>query len=242
MLVLSDRHRPADLALWAEYEAADRVHGERLTRSGKVEAAIGAIREFAAKRPCYVGFSGGKDSSVTLDLVRRAGVDCPAVYLKAIPHGNPDCMSVADVFGGVEVIEVDYRPIPRDAGHWQIEREKDRIFFGACDELQRRLGRRILGIRGAESRARQLRIARWGLATENTLAPIGRWTTADVFGYASYFGVPLHPAYAMLGGGRWPRERLRVDELGGERGDGSGRREWELEYYGDVLRRIEAGR
>ncbi|TXH99574.1 MAG: hypothetical protein E6Q76_19695 [Rhizobium sp.] len=66
---------------------------------------------------------------------------------------------------------------------------------------------------------------------------VGR--AADVFAYLAFHGLPVHPNYAMLGAGRWPREYLRTAPLGGKRGDQFGRAEWEREYYGDVLRRLE---
>jgi len=55
------------------------------------------------------------------------------------------------------------------------------------------------------------------------------------------YNLPVHPAYAMTAGGRWDRKHIRVASLGGQRGAQYGRREWEREYYGDVLRRLEAG-
>ena len=70
-------------------------------------------------------------------------------------------------------------------------------------------------------------------------APISAWRESDVFSYLAKNKLPVHPAYAMLGGGRWPRHRLRVAEIGDTHGTGGGRREWEQEYYGDVLRRLQ---
>ena len=63
----------------------------------------------------------------------------------------------------------------------------------------------------------------------------------ETFGYLAAHDLPVHPAYAMLGGGRWERDRIRVASLGGRRGDGIGRAEWEREYYSDVLNRLAAG-
>lgn len=40
----------------------------------KVQIAIDRIREFEPPEGYYVAFSGGKDSEVVLDLVKRAGV------------------------------------------------------------------------------------------------------------------------------------------------------------------------
>lgn len=45
----------------------------------------------------------------------------------------------------------------------------------------------------------------------------------------------MHPAYACSFGGALDRERIRVSSLGGQRGTGHGRREWEWAYYRDEM-------
>jgi hypothetical protein len=93
--------------------------------------------------------------------------------------------------------------------------------------------RHLSGVRADESGVRKIRMRRWGLSTDRTCCPLGWWSKQDAFGYAAAKNLPVHPNYAMLGGGRWPRENLRVDGLGGVRGRGIGRAEWEREYYSD---------
>ena len=51
-----------------------------LTGETKTEIAIEFIREHEPPEGYFVGFSGGKDSIVTLDLVQRAGVKHQAYY------------------------------------------------------------------------------------------------------------------------------------------------------------------
>ena len=46
----------------------------------KVAIAIQRIKSFEPKEGYYVAFSGGKDSCVVLDLVKRAGVKFDAHY------------------------------------------------------------------------------------------------------------------------------------------------------------------
>jgi len=48
----------------------------------------------------------------------------------------------------------------------------------------------------------------------------------------------LHPNYAMTSGGRWDKYKIRVSALSDEGGDGHGRKEFEQEYYQDILMRI----
>ena len=235
MLISSRRHTPRDLALWRLLEAADkrrRVSPARLARS---EASI---REFC-RQPCYCSVSWGKDSVVTAHLVATFAPHVPLAWIKVEPICNPDCEAVRDaflaMFPSVEYHEVVVQCRVDESGvHASGTLER-----GAA-ELESRYGRRITGVRADESFTRLMRMSRWHEATVNTLAPIGWWTFQDVMTYLAIYDLPVHPAYAMLGGGRWPRERLRVASLDGVRGSGGGRAEWEREYYGDIINRIAA--
>jgi phosphoadenosine phosphosulfate reductase len=86
-----------------------------------------------------------------------------------------------------------------------------------------------------------MRAIRWGTTSTNALAPIIHWKTADVFAYLAKYDLPIHPAYACLGGGRWPREKIRVAEIGDTHGGFHGRYEWEMEYYPDESRHVRKG-
>jgi phosphoadenosine phosphosulfate reductase len=248
MLIPSHRHSRRDLDLWRELEDADRVHGERLTRSGKIEESLGAIRAFVAKGRAYGGISWGKDSVVLAHLLRIAAPDIPLVHLRPT-NANPDCDLVRDAyFAGwpgqsYEEVPVDYGSLHASGlPDHELDRKTDARWYAAIRASETpHGGRRILGIRNGEGFGRLIRTLRWGIATERACAPLAWWTMADVYGYLAIHGLPVHPAYACLGGGRWPRERLRVAEIGDTHGKGSGRRDWESEYYGDVLRRLEVG-
>lgn len=244
MLIPSPRHRPADLALWAELEEADRLHYEIGKVADKATKAVRDIQDFAKQGPCYAGISWGKDSMVVADLILRSGEPIPLVYLRAIPGGTPDASVVQEQSGlSVTVFDVEYNTIPRELSRDATEAEKDRRFFAAFRLAEKKFGRRhISGVRAEESVGRKIRMRRWDIASQNALAPIGWWSQQDVFAYHAVHAIATHPAYAMLGGGRYDRAKLRTDELGGDRGNQFGRREWEVEYYGDLLRRIEAQR
>ncbi|HZT79610.1 MAG TPA: hypothetical protein VFA26_05295 [Gemmataceae bacterium] len=240
MLLPSERHRPEDLALWAELEEADHIHGRRLLRSGKVERSVAALRAFASAGPCHLCLSGGKDSTALAGLAALAGLSLPAVWFRAVPEQSPDVPAVLDALGlPYEVVDYD-APVPLSMTRLEAETVATRNFLAACRRCQKALGRRVLGVRADESRARLIKMRRWGLMTASSCTPLGWWTRADVFGFLAVRGLPVHPAYAMLGGGRWRREDLRIDALMGERGDGRGRAEWERTYYGDVLDRLLA--
>lgn len=241
MLIASPRHTAADLALWQELECADRVHGASAALGGKVQRSLDAVRRFAASGPCYAAVSGGKDSTAVVGLLAEAGLlrSIPLVWFRAVPKANPDVSLVLaalrDRFG-VAVQVVDYRsPVPLRLTSFQAEEIASANFARASAATFRRCGRRILGVRADESHVRRLKMRRWGLATASSLTPLGWWKSQDVFGYLAVRNLPVHPVYAMLGGGLWPREVLRIDALLGEHGDGLGRREWEQHYYEDVL-------
>lgn len=244
MLIASARHTAADLALWGELEEADRS-----TPPPDCERAVAAVRDFAAAGPCHCGVSWGKDSVVVAHLCRIADPAVPLVHLRPTNH-NPDCDAVRDAYFAAfpgqlySEVRIDYADLhARRLPHQDLDRETDRRWYAAIREGARPYrGRHILGIRADESAGRRMRQRVYGESSPHGCAPITRWSTADVFAYLAVHGLPVHPAYAMLGGGRWSRDRLRVAEIGDTRGTGGGRREWELFYYGDILRRLEAGR
>jgi len=240
MLIPSHRHTDKDLELWREYEQADLIHGSSAGLMRKAKRAVERATEFALSGPCYAGVSWGKDSVVVADLLARSlGRSVPLVWVRLDQYFNPDCLAVRDAF--LAMRDVDYHEIA--VGN----PKRGRLDSGALNEgfaeASRRFGERYLsGLRASESATRKLAAKRWGGATERTCWPISNWSTADVFGWLARHNLPAHPAYAMLGGGRWERKHLRVATIGGKRGTGIGRAEWEREYYSDILRRLESQR
>lgn len=242
-LLPSHRHSKADLAIWREHEDADLV----ADLAGKPDQAGEYIGRFiSSPRPCYAGVSWGKDSVVIAHLLWMHAKHVPLIHLRPTNH-NPDCDAVRDAYFGefpgqqYQEVAVDYSCIDRVRwGNDQIDKATDQQWYAAIEKCTTVYDRHILGIRSGESPGRRIRMCRWGEATANSLAPIGRWSTSDVFAYLAQHRLPVHPAYAMLGGGRWPRCSVRVAEIGDTHGTGRGRREWEQEHYGDVLRRLES--
>lgn len=229
MLIASSRHSPADLESWSEYEEADLVYADiRRTRMARlVDESMSIILDYPVD---HVDTSWGKDSVVLCDLYRRAGIAVPRVYFTVRGCGNPDCPIVRDAFGPVGgeywALDLDYEQCANEA-HWRM--------------IDQRFGeRRATGLRADESSVRRMSIAYLGVDTGRSVRPLAKWALSDVFAYLAERKLPVHPAYGCLGGGRWPRHRIRVHGLGGRRGDSRGRREWEQEYYGDVLRRMNA--
>lgn len=237
MLVQSDRHTAEDLRLWKEYESADRLHAATIEQ--KAERSLGVIRDFAKQR-CYAGVSWGKDSVVLAHLVAISGFDIPMVWFRVEPIKNPDCEVVRDAF--LSKWNVGYFEIERWCRRGEHDWHASGTLESAAKEAESTFGsRRILGIRADESGERRMTCRVNGEASVNSCRPLAWWTAQDVMAYLAEYDLPVHPAYAMLGSGRFDRERLRVASLGGRRGDQFGRHEWEKEYYGDVLNRMAAG-
>lgn len=247
MLVRSQRLTVDDLALWASYESGDKANVGIF--ASKLSVSVDAVREFASRGPCYCGVSWGKDSVVVAYLCRLVDTSIPLIHLRPSNH-NPDCDAVRDAyfdkFPGqrYEEIRIDYGTLHSKAvARHLLDKETDKLWYEAIRELNRRFENRyILGIRSQESTGRRIRELVHGESSKTGCAPITRWKTAEVFAFLAACGLPVHPAYAMMGGGRWPRERLRVAEIGDVHGSGGGRTAWETEYYGDVLRRVFAGK
>lgn len=233
MLIPSPRHTPADLALWAEYEEADLAYGNsfRSRLESKFSETVQIIREWDTGGG-FVGTSWGKDSVVLLHAVHQAGACVPAVWVRLRDRDNPDCLGVRDAFlrkSPVKYFEREF--IYEECGHdehWHaIARE-----FG---------NRRLTGLRIDESGVRKMSVLHLGIDTGVSCRPLAKWKSEDVFAWCAINDLPLHPAYAMLGGGRWPREHLRTHSIGGVSGTNRGRAEWEREFYGPELNRISAG-
>ncbi len=247
MLLKSSRHKPEDLQLWQELEQGDLAHATTEGFQRRVAEAKEAIRRFRKRGLFCVWTSWGKDSVTVAHLCLQVSPDAPLIHLRPTNH-NPDCDLVRDFYRKrfpkqpyLEV-SVDYSDLDRTVlPEHVLDQETDKRWYAAIRKVEQRVGhRRVLGIRAEESTPRRMRVGRYGLDTGKALAPIGHWSAQDVFSYLAFHRLPVHPAYACLGGGRWRRERIRVAEIGDTRGREFGRLEWEQEYYGAELRKVQA--
>lgn len=246
MLIVTERHKPEDLEIWKDYEEIDAIHAQEKKLNFKIEKAAESLIAFTSS-PCYLGVSWGKDSVVVADLCARNKIGVPFVHLRCIPSHNAYCDMVRDEFLKkypsvfYKEIIVDYSDIyARNLPPHIQDKLTDIEWYKGFKEASIQFGdRHISGVRGKESNVRMLRMKRWGISSPNTCAPIGYWSTDDVFAYLYTYNLPVHPNYGMLGGGRWNRERIRTAEIGDIHGTGGGRTEWEREYYPDILARIK---
>jgi phosphoadenosine phosphosulfate reductase len=236
-LIPSHRHSPADLAHWAMLERYDTTIAKSPRLARLAEQAVRDMSDFAEAGACHIGVSWGKDSVVVAALAALAGLPIPLVWVRVEPNENPDCAAVRDAFlarfTSVEYHElVSYSEWCDESRSWDGKMLKGKRFRPAEEAFGPRY---ISGVRSEESNTRAMREAVWGVSSANTCAPITRWTAIDVFAFLRLHDLPVHPAYACSHGGALDRRWLRVAYLGGARGRGAGREEWERSYYRDEM-------
>lgn len=233
MLIPSRRHTARDLAAWALEEKIDAVYAKHPKLVELERRALAELSAFAPRRDCYVGVSWGKESVV---IAHMAWCIDPSIRLVWFPAGaveNPDCWLVRDAYlarfpsAYSEIYAGTERPTDDPHGHDGAQEE-----FEAASRLV--AGRYVSGVRAEESTSRKLRMQRFGVSTERTCAPLGWWRIEHVFAYLSKYDLPIHPAYACTMGGMLERRRIRVATIGGRRGRGHGRAEWERRYYPEM--------
>ncbi len=205
----------------------------------RVERALESIRRAAEVGPVGVSYSGGKDSTVTLDLVRQVVPDSPAAFFDSGCELESTYEQVRAV--GAEVVMPRYsmQDMARYAGWWDyaspidpgcpfdaklvVIQEPAEAFV-----VRRRLRVLATGLRAEESGARtkhaQARGELWqGKDRTWRLEPLAHWSLADVWAHIASRGLDYNAAYDRMSEARIPRESQRVATLLGARGDGWGR-------------------
>lgn len=173
------------------------LFGER----DKVALAIERLRTFAPPEGYWVADSGGKDSEVVVDLVRRSEVradfhhslttiDHPATIHHIRRHHATTRIEHPDMPLLRRMIEVERVPPTRQA-RWCCAHYKERGGDGRFV---------VTGVRAAESSKRAGRsmvehCLRGG--NKRYLHPILDWSDGDVWDYIADRGLPVNPLYAQ---------------------------------------------
>lgn len=243
VLIYSPRLTLADVDQWERTEIVDAMHAKTAGYLARLAETKAAIKAFVRGRPdgrFYGGLSFGKDSIVMCHLMREAAPNMHIVSIRNVENFNPDSPRVEMALQKMlshdyEVISYDYRCA--DASYYDADGHPVK-WYNILRDLKKRYGAHVTGIRADESAKRNRRVRVFGLETEYSFAPLAYMTVKDIFAYLYDNGLPVHPVYAMTGGGRWDKYRLRVSAIGNPEGRGVGRLQWEREYYGDVLNRM----
>lgn len=252
MLIDSTRITDRDRETWERLEHYDDALADDPRLEHLETQAGNAVAEFLDAGPGYVSVSWGKDSVAAAHIATLVDPQARLVWVRSRHFEMPECDDVRDAFlaahPGVryEEITVDLRN-PKRGEPGFVERQADPDADHQDVLAENLTGRYISGVRAEESRIRGISIGHRGLVTKNTCRPIGKWTAVQVFAYLHREELPVHPAYAMNGGGYYDRRWLRVHPLcaalpGQSAVHGRDHATWEDRYYGDVIAAAHAAR
>ena len=174
-----------------------RETGGEVREGDQIQETIDFIRKHEPLEGYFVGFSGGKDSIVTLDLVRQSGVKHETYY----------SMTLIDPPEVVEFIKKEYPDVVRlkpKMTFWQgcmKKRMPLRLTRWCCDVLKKGpakivpLNNRIMGIRAEESTRRASRGRISKLKKYMIYKPVFEWSSSDIWDYIRVRGLAYPRLY-----------------------------------------------
>jgi phosphoadenosine phosphosulfate reductase len=207
----------------------DRAHARSAAFARRVEQAMRAVSDAATHGRVGVTFSGGKDSTVLLDLVRRVLPDAPAAWFDSGCELASTRALVAQY--GVDVIppRLTFPELARYSGWWGYPDPVDAgcawdvraILIDEPSEVfvvRQRLRVVALGLRGEESHGRHMHTVTRGVLYEGRdrtwyANPLARWRVEDIWAYIASRDLPYNAAYDAMTALGVPRAEQRVSTL-----------------------------
>lgn len=167
----------------------------------RVQVAISRLKAFEPPEGYYVADSGGKDSEVVIDLVKRSGVKADFHHnLTTIDH--PETVRHIKNYHPFTIIHHPDMPLLKRMAEIELT-PPTRVRRWCCRHYKERGGdgrRVVTGIRSAEStkRAGRRMIEQCRLSVSRTfLHPIIDWSDADVWEYIDINKLIVNPLYSM---------------------------------------------
>lgn len=205
----------------------DFLRGQLASFRRRVCRALARIEEAASAGPVGVCFSGGKDSTVLLHLVRRVLPEAPAAFFDsgaeladtyALMAATPNLTVIAAEPSLIEMC--------RMGGYWGAQTETPELEFDFGEHLIFEPSRRFramcdlevlaLGLRAQESVGRYFNARRKGELYWHQgehvwhLCPLQHWSTDDVWAYIATYGVPYNRAYDRMAALGMDRDEMRI--------------------------------
>ncbi|MFA5636875.1 MAG: phosphoadenosine phosphosulfate reductase family protein [Anaerovoracaceae bacterium] len=204
----------------------DYLRGRLAPFRRRVDRALALIG--GAAPPLGVAFSGGKDSTVVLDLVRRVFPDAVAGFYDSGAE-LADTMALVSVTPNVVTVPADgggLIELCRQNGYWGHEPEApspcvvdfgEALIFAPARRFAREHGLHTvaLGLRAGEAVVRRINARVKGEHYQVTdgawhLCPLQWWTGDDVWAYIASRDLPYNAAYDKMDDLGIPRERQRI--------------------------------
>jgi len=219
---------------------ADYLHAGLHAFQNRVTRALSVIEEATEHGKIGVSFSGGKDSTVLLDLIRRVVPDAPAAFFDCGCELQQTYDAVR--YYGVTIVKsrMSLLEMCRHGGYWGYEDAADpeaEFDFSEVmvDEPARRFVReqrlqvQAIGLRAHESRGRFMNAKQRGklyfaeYADIWHLCPLQYWTVNDVWAYIASRNLVYNVAYDIMTQIGVPRADQRISALLGSSAAATGR-------------------